>query len=225
MLTWIVSVVEGLALWLLAIAPGVVVSVLVAKATGGNVAACAFAAQACYLASVVLVIASLFGGRYGDFGFAVDYHYTLLAVLVSTLVSLPLGLGLSRITRGEPEPPFLPERPAHRAVLMFALAPASEEAVFRGLVEGFLLQHVDPCTAVAVPAVLFALGHLIPYSYSKRMAAAVSASALILGLVAGHFRMVSGSLLPAIASHAVFNAVGYHISKRDKSGSAVITSL
>ena len=225
MLTWIVSVVEGLALWLLAIAPGVVVSVLIAKAIKDNVAACAFAAQTCYLASVVVVIAVFFGGRYGAFGFIVEYYYTLLATIASALVSLPLGLGLSRITRGEPEPPFIPEEQIHRAVLIFALAPTSEEAVFRGLVEGFLLQHVDPCTAIAVPAVLFALGHLIPYSYSKRMAAAVSASALILGLVAGYFRMVSGSLLPAIASHAVFNAVGYHISKRDKSGSAVITPL
>ena len=53
--------------------------------------------------------------------------------------------------------------------------------------------------AVAFTAVLFGIIHL-------EAGVAVATDAIILGLVAGELRRRSGSLLPAVIVHALFNA-------------------
>lgn len=95
--------------------------------------------------------------------------------------------------------------------LYFGLAaPIQEEIIFRGLLQSFLEQRwvtpgrvlgVPTSPAVLVAATLFGLVHFDG-------GPAVAACALVLGLLAGELRRRSGSLVPAIIAHALFNLPG-----------------
>jgi membrane protease YdiL (CAAX protease family) len=89
-------------------------------------------------------------------------------------------------------------------------ASVQEEVIFRGLIQSmveelwaasFRICGISISGAVAFTAALFGLIHL-------EVGVAVALSAVMLGLVAGELRRRSGSLLPAIVVHALFNCVG-----------------
>jgi membrane protease YdiL (CAAX protease family) len=102
--------------------------------------------------------------------------------------------------------------PLWKSILYFGLcAPVQEEIIFRGLIQtavarstpgdiGFQRIHVS--NAALVVAVLFALIHL-------EVAAFTAVAAFILGLLAGELRRRSGSLIPAIIVHLLFNAASF----------------
>ena len=89
------------------------------------------------------------------------------------------------------------------------LAPVGEETLFRGLLEGYLLEKNNRGIAVILPAVLFSLMHILPY-YRTSLAYLVPllVNSFILGVIAGYFRMKSNSLIPAFLTHVVFNLSG-----------------
>jgi len=88
-------------------------------------------------------------------------------------------------------------------------ASVQEEVIFRGLIQSmveerwaasFRICSTSISVAVAFTAALFGLIHL-------EVSVAVALSAVMLGLVAGELRRRSGSLLPAIVVHSLFNCV------------------
>ncbi len=92
-------------------------------------------------------------------------------------------------------------------LLFWIAAPVQEEVIFRGLIQGSLESRTETVVHIGttgislgaiVAAALFALVHL-------PMGLAVASGAMLLGLVAGQLRYVSGSLSPAILVHALFN--------------------
>jgi len=90
--------------------------------------------------------------------------------------------------------------------LYFGVAASiQEEVIFRGLLQSFLEQrwvtNSFPSPAVLFPAALFGIVHL-------GSGAVVLAGAVVLGLVAGELRRKSGSLLPDVIVHALFNVPG-----------------
>jgi membrane protease YdiL (CAAX protease family) len=97
------------------------------------------------------------------------------------------------------------------AWLYFGLgAPAQEELIFRGLVQTMLSRSLADAAAptsyagvaaMVVTAALFALMHLEVGVYT-------AAAALVLGVLAGELRRRSGSLIPAVLTHAAFNVAG-----------------
>jgi membrane protease YdiL (CAAX protease family) len=89
-------------------------------------------------------------------------------------------------------------------------ASVQEEVIFRGLIQSmveerwaasFRICSTSISGAVAFTAALFGLIHL-------EVGVAVALGAVMLGLVAGELRRRSGSLLPAIVVHSLFNCVG-----------------
>ncbi len=87
--------------------------------------------------------------------------------------------------------------------------------LFRGLLEGRLLSSLGAGSratlwiAIVIPAALFSLVHVAPFSKAPRVyLASVMTGAFVLGLLAGLFRAVSGSLATAVVTHACFNLVG-----------------
>jgi membrane protease YdiL (CAAX protease family) len=86
------------------------------------------------------------------------------------------------------------------AVSVVLLGPMLEELLFRGAVFGPLLQDKSPLAVVLVSAALFALVHQEPRRLLPIFA---------VGLVLGYVRYLSGSLLPAMALHASFNALPF----------------
>ena len=72
----------------------------------------------------------------------------------------------------------------------------AEEAVFRGFIHRAFVR-ISPAVAVAVSSVLFALVHLDPIQV---------AGTLLLGVAFGLGRYYTGSIVPSIVAHAVYNA-------------------
>lgn len=147
----------------------------------------------------------------GSFGF----RTSSLAMLGWTgATSLPLAIIAAVTLNHFPEPG--PLAGVHLqtwvAVLYFGLAaPIQEEVIFRGLLQTTLSRDLAVARLsvsarnllpVALVAVLFAVIHL-------EVGPLTAFFALILGLLAGESRRRSGSLLPAILAHAIFNAAGF----------------
>jgi membrane protease YdiL (CAAX protease family) len=101
---------------------------------------------------------------------------------------------------------------------IWIVASVSEEMLFRGFLQSFL----GPLRAhgfrflgrrvslpVTVAAIGFGLIHLgLLGSAPRPMVATVVVTATILGFVAGYYREKTGSVVPAIVAHFVFNALG-----------------
>ena len=88
-------------------------------------------------------------------------------------------------------------------------ASIQEEIIFRGLLQTFLEERwkrsfscfgVPVSVAVLFAATLFGVIHF-------ESGPVVAAAAIVLGLVAGELRRRSGSLLPAVMVHVLFNVV------------------
>jgi len=136
-------------------------------------------------------------------------RHTVSAVIVSAPVSIATALLLSRVHESGPLAglslaPWL-------LVLYFVVgASVQEELIFRGLFQTTLATRLSPSTApdpiygVAASllvALLFGCIHLV-------VGPCTAAAALVLGTIAGEFRRRSGSLLPPITCHALFNLGG-----------------
>jgi membrane protease YdiL (CAAX protease family) len=83
-------------------------------------------------------------------------------------------------------------------LVMALLAPLAEEAVFRGLLYGWLDGRFGPTVAWGLSSLLFAAAHVEP---------AHAVLVLPLGLWFGFLRWRSGSLWPSLAAHVVNNGM------------------
>lgn len=107
---------------------------------------------------------------------------------------------------------------AKLVVSVWIVASVSEEMLFRGLFQGFLsplrrrgfsVRGVRLSLPVTLGAVGFGLIHLgLLRVAPPPMVALVVPTATILGFIAGYFREKTGSIVPAIVAHFVFNVVG-----------------
>ena len=143
-----------------------------------------------------------------EFGFRIPHSRYLVG---ASVFGLALGLGISFVGHLFPsKPPFDVSGFAPWKIVLYFLIGASiqEEIVFRGLIQSmverrwkvsFSLVGGSLSGAVAFSAALFGVIHL-------ESGAIVALGAIILGFVAGELRRRSGSLLPAIIVHALFNA-------------------
>jgi membrane protease YdiL (CAAX protease family) len=90
---------------------------------------------------------------------------------------------------------------AAMALSIILVGPMLEEMLFRGALFRPMLKVHPPWMVIAVTATLFALAHLAPQTWLP---------ILLLGLVLGFVRRVSGSLVPSMLVHATFNAVPFY---------------
>ncbi|OYT68146.1 MAG: hypothetical protein B6U65_00055 [Candidatus Wolframiiraptor sp. EX4484-121] len=91
------------------------------------------------------------------------------------------------------------------------LAPIGEELLFRGLLLGCLMRCISRWPSIMVSSIIFALVHLpafTAYSEISLTRFLIFAGALILGVIAGHFKISTDSLIPAIITHSIFNLSG-----------------
>jgi membrane protease YdiL (CAAX protease family) len=130
-------------------------------------------------------------------------------VIAATLAGIVVGGALAYLAAlyPAPSPLDLSKLSPWMIFVYFAIAaPVQEEVIFRGLLqtamaravsepEGFWSVHFP----VAFVAALFGVIHL-------GSGIVVAASAVLLGLIAGELRRMSGSVAPAILFHALLNA-------------------
>ena len=143
-----------------------------------------------------------------EFGFHIPHSRYLVS---ATLFGLTIGLAVTFLSHLFPsKPPFDVSRFAPWMIGLYFLIGASiqEEIIFRGLIQSMLERRWmitfsvfggSLSGAVAFTAALFGIIHL-------DAGAVIALGAIILGLIAGELRRRSGSLLPAIIVHALFNA-------------------
>ena len=147
------------------------------------------------------------GASFAAFGFSLSStRWLVLAVGLG----LPLALGAAWLAAAFPSaaPIDVASLPPWQQVLFFVIAaPLQEEVIFRGLVQSVLearwsgvlaIRGEYLSLAVICTAGLFALAHI-----GSGLATVVGA--LVLSALAGELRRRSGSLLPAIAVHSLFN--------------------
>jgi membrane protease YdiL (CAAX protease family) len=146
-------------------------------------------------------------GGFAEFGFRVPSSRHVGIALAS---GLALGVVAALLTHLLPsKSPFDVSGFAPWKIGLYLIVGASiqEEVIFRGLIQSvmekrwtviFSMCGVSLSGAVAFTAGLFGVIHL-------ELGAVVALGAVILGLVAGELRRRSGSLLPAIMVHALFN--------------------
>ena len=140
-------------------------------------------------------------------GILVSIGFFILNIVISLFAGLPGSPGSGSV--------------ADKSLLNFILtvvilASICEEIFTRGLVQGFLSPLKDHpfrlfgllSLPVTIAGFLFGLGHLcLLRAMGPRMVILIVISASALGLIAGHYREKSGSLLPAVAVHMTFNIV------------------
>ncbi|QBM17798.1 hypothetical protein MARI_19190 [Marinobacter sp. JH2] len=87
-------------------------------------------------------------------------------------------------------------------LLLSLLAGVGEELLFRGAIQGGLLQYTEQWTAVIVASLLFGLVHYVSFTYF------VIATGL--GLVLGTAYQLSGSLIMVMVWHAVYDVLALY---------------
>lgn len=166
----------------------------------------------------LLLIAVMGRGRFGSFGFR--------AIGVkSLLLSLGLGLGLAVPLRclatllNVQQPGFLEFTTWQLIAFSWLAAPVQEEIIFRGLLQTVLQSGIPTLipigsrklsVAALVSAMAFALVHFALFGMGASFGATAFMvfGALVLGVVAGQMRWSTGSLVPAVLIHALFNIIG-----------------
>lgn len=163
--------------------------------------------------AIALVLIFTLGRRtagISEFGFSIPkFRYVELAALLGLPLAFAVGwLGHLFPSKG---PIDTSGFPLWMLWLYFGVgASIQEEVIFRGLLQSFLEQRwttrflvfrASLSPAVLFTATLFGIIHL-------GSGPTVIAGAILLGLVAGELRRRSGSLLPAVIIHALFNVPG-----------------
>jgi membrane protease YdiL (CAAX protease family) len=161
------------------------------------------------LAVAILLIKVLLtrAGGFAQFGFRFcHYRYIAAAIVFGVPIAWALAILVNHLSSGPP--PELSFRPWMTFVYFVVGAAIQEEIIFRGLLQTTLARQF-PATlsfsgsslsyAAIIVALLFGLIHL-------EVNPITAAAAFVLGLFSGELRRRSGSLLPAMLVHAVFNA-------------------
>jgi membrane protease YdiL (CAAX protease family) len=147
------------------------------------------------------------GRTFAAFGFALA---SIRWIVLAFALGLPLALGAAWLASAFPSPAPIDVASLQRwqqAVFFLVAAPVQEEIIFRGLVQSVLQEgwsgtiafgRAQLSIAVICTAVLFAIVH-----FGSGLATVVGA--LALSILAGEMRRCSGSLVPAVVVHSLFN--------------------
>jgi membrane protease YdiL (CAAX protease family) len=159
------------------------------------------------IALLLIFLLNRKGPGFRAYGFAVPRRrYVRFALLLG----LPFAFAAVWLSRVFPsKPPFDVSRfPFWMIVLYFVVAaPIQEEVIFRGLIQSFLQQRWQNSfngfsqafsSSAVWTAMLFSVVHLAA-------GPAVIIGAMVLALLTGELRRRSGSLVPAVLVHALFN--------------------
>ncbi|MBN2056483.1 CPBP family intramembrane metalloprotease [bacterium] len=167
----------------------------------------------------MILMAAIKARSWRQFGFALPgrcpWHWLIILSLTSgmlaTTATLLVGAGPHSIMAKLSFPQIV--------LLIWGLASICEEIFTRGLIQGFLTPLANRTVSVGflslpVPvllsAVVFSLMHLglLFAGTSSATVCIILIFTFFLGLIAGHFRQRSGSLIPAIVAHSLGNIGG-----------------
>jgi membrane protease YdiL (CAAX protease family) len=88
-------------------------------------------------------------------------------------------------------------------IVLAAIAPFTEEPLFRGIILGGLATHYSRRKAIVYSSILFAVFHMNPYQFLPAFA---------MGLMFGWLMLETGSLWPCLIAHGFANSVCFAAS-------------
>jgi membrane protease YdiL (CAAX protease family) len=223
----LLRLVLGVLLWVLVLA---VSSVPVMTETGRALMAKASwlsagtLTQVMMLAVSLVLISALSRGRLSRYGFKMaTAAQTKAAFIYGSITAVVVQVALAVIWRvlppSEGHPALAGSSLLQIVITVWVLASICEEVFHRGLIQTFL-EPLRGCglgifgfrlsLPVIVAAVLFGAGHimLLTIGADGYLVGGIVGSATVLGLAAGYYREKTGSLVPAILIHMLFNAYG-----------------
>ncbi len=148
-----------------------------------------------------------------------DLEVTGAAVALGAAGTLPLLLGLTALARLD-LPAFRQLEAMVRNVLVrlfsavrpggvllvAALAGLGEELLFRGVIQGWLAEHLPAVAAIAVTSLLFGVAHALNGLYFV--------IATLVGLYLGVLYHVTGNLFIVVFIHALYDWIVIHVYLR-----------
>jgi membrane protease YdiL (CAAX protease family) len=174
-------------------------------------------------ASIILILA-LGRGRFGGFGFRTASRVMIkrafiVGSIAAVAVHIVAGVLRELVPASAPHPAMGGSSFLQVVIGVWIIASVCEEVLHRGLIQsfleplgrcGFTVSGVRLSLPVVTAALLFGFMHtmLLTMGADAFFVGCVVASAVVLGLVAGYYREKSGSLLPAVLVHMVFNVYG-----------------
>jgi len=176
----------------------------------------AFVTHSCMWILSILVILLLNRGSLTGYGFTKGSFRLggkiFLWVIPTAVLSV---LGFIALRSGAPVKPGLGYSPLQSILFVWIYASTCEEIFTRGLLQSFLSPlagygfNLSKKLRLSLPVIFsglyFGLMHIVAID---RMGPPVIVLTTLLGLVAGYYREKSGSLIPAIIIHALFNVGG-----------------
>jgi membrane protease YdiL (CAAX protease family) len=188
--------------------------------------------QAAMLVVSLILILALSRGKIARYGFVMPAWLQLKSAFVSGSIVAILTHAVAAVvwTLAPPStghPGLTGSSLLQTVVTVWIIASICEEVFYRGLVQTFLrplgghgltIAGVRLSLPVIAAAMLFGLMHLmlLAVGASGFLVSVIVGTAVVVGLVAGYFREMSDSLVPAILVHFLFNAYGgasAHIQK------------
>jgi membrane protease YdiL (CAAX protease family) len=145
----------------------------------------------------------------GDFGWRwPPYPYLFYAVLFGAPLSMLIVL--IQIHAGESGELVGMHMAPWQLYLCFGLAtPVQEEAIFRGLLQSTLARSLGTWARLAAHGLVASLAVALLFGVIHLKVGRFTAiGALVLGVLAGELKRRSGSLLPGMICHAIFNLGG-----------------
>ncbi len=212
------TIFRAVGLWLLLFVPGGVVGVVVSKTVSEEKKMLSGVASQVTFILTGMLASVFFTDSFKLSGLVFTLCCALRAVIYSGVLTVIIML-LSIIIQNcyDYEPSYIPRNLTEALIVALLLAPFSEELMYRGVIEGYLLLHSSQTIAIIVPALLFSLMHLMPFNDAPRpVLVMILSGAFLLGVIAGYYRALSNSIIPAFASHATANALGLTQYNRGK---------
>jgi membrane protease YdiL (CAAX protease family) len=176
----------------------------------------AFVTHSCMWILSIVVILLLNRGSLASYGFTKGgfrFGGRIFLWAIPTAVLSVMGFIASRA--GAPVKPGLGYSPLESIIFVWIYATCAEEIFTRGLLQGYLSPlvkygiNLSKRLRLSLPVLFsglyFGLMHIVAVD---RMGPAVIVFTTALGLVAGYYREKTGSLIPAIIIHALFNVGG-----------------
>jgi membrane protease YdiL (CAAX protease family) len=169
----------------------------------------------------LLLISALAHGRFDAYGFRQITKSQLRTSFLwaSAVAIIMAALEVLYLKHFPPSGshPGVPDSLLQTILGIVILASVSEEVLYRGLIQSFLaplrasgrtLLRVRLTLPVMVSGIFFGLAHLmlLTMGTDPTLVAWIVVSATVLGIVAGYLREQTGSLIPAIMVHMLFNA-------------------
>jgi membrane protease YdiL (CAAX protease family) len=160
----------------------------------------------------LLVLAILWGWLFHRSALR-DLHWSLTSALIGIAAAIPpflfffwsLNSGLHVCSRHKQLMesllrPILGDWSVLQLLVISLIAGVSEEAFFRGAIQGSLADRVGMSLALVLASVLFGAAHLITWTYAI--------IAAVIGLYLGLLWIWTGNLLTPMVTHAVYDFAG-----------------